>query len=135
MQDVVTDGPLTPGITTEERGWAMAAHLSALIAMWAGYMGFLGPLVVWLIKRNEMTYVDEQGKEALNFQLNMFGLGLALGIGSIPVLFVTLGLGFLLIIPLAIALVVYSIVMPIIAAIRTNAGDAYRYPYIIRVIT
>jgi len=113
----------------------MAAHLSALIAMWAGYMGFLGPLVVWLIKRNEMTYVDEQGKEALNFQLNMFALGLALAIGSIPVLFVTLGLGFLLIIPLAIALVVYSIVMPIIAAIRTNAGDAYRYPYIIRVIT
>ena len=135
MQDVITDGPLTPGITTEERGWAMAAHLSALIAMWAGYMGFLGPLVVWLIKRNETTYVDEQGKEALNFQLNMFALGLALAIGSIPVLFVTLGLGFLLIIPLAIALVVYSIVMPIIAAIRTNAGDAYRYPYIIRVIT
>src|SRR5207302_1154611 len=103
-----TDGPLTPGITTEERGWAMAAHLSALAAMWAGYMGFLGPLIVWLIKRNEMRYVDEQGKEALNFQLNMFVVGIALVVGSIPVIFLTAGLGFLLVFPLGLALIVYS---------------------------
>src|SRR5260221_9735806 len=132
MAEGFTDGPLTPGITTEERGWAMAAHLSALLAVWAGYLGILGTLIIWLIKRNEMRYVDEQGKESLNFQINMFVLGIALVVGSIPVVLLTAGLGFLLAVPLWFALVVYSVVMPIIAAMKTNAGEAYRYPYIIR---
>src|SRR5260221_3342883 len=78
MAEGFTDGPLTPGLTTEERGWAMAAHLSALLAVWAGYLGILGTLIIWLIKRNEMRYVDEQGKESLNFQINMFVLGIAI---------------------------------------------------------
>jgi hypothetical protein len=135
MSEGFTDGPLTMGITTEERGWAMAAHLSALLAVWAGYLGILGTLIIWLIKKDEMRYVDEQGKESLNFQINMFVLGIALVVGSVPVALLTAGLGFLLALPLWLALAVYSVVMPIVAAIKTNAGEAYRYPYIIRVIT
>ena len=63
------------GISAEERQWAMFAHLSALAggiitAGWAGSIGcFLGPLVIWLMKKETMPFVDDQAKEALNFNI------------------------------------------------------------------
>jgi uncharacterized Tic20 family protein len=135
MSDVVSNEPPVTGISAEERQWALFAHLSPLVAMWVGYLGFLGPLIVWLIKKDQMPFVNDQGKESLNFQLNIFVLGLLLGLVGIPTVFFTFGLAFLLIGPLALGLVVVSIVMPIIAATKANAGEAYRYPHIIRVIT
>ena len=57
----------------EARKWAMLCHLSALSGLLGNGIGFLiGPLVVWLIKRDDAPQIDEQGKEALNFQLTMF---------------------------------------------------------------
>ena len=80
----------------------MFAHLSALISIWVGYVGcFLGPLIVWLIKKNEMPYVDQQGKEAINFQLNMLGWTIVLGL----VVVLTLGLGLIIVAPPACAFV------------------------------
>jgi uncharacterized Tic20 family protein len=63
------------GIAAQERQMAMFAHLSALLggivtAGWAGSVGcFIGPLVIWLVKKDTMPFVDDQGKEALNFTL------------------------------------------------------------------
>src|SRR3546814_3802183 len=65
----------TPG--AEARQWAMFAHLSALVggiltSGWAGSIGcFIGPLLIWLVKQDTMPYVQEQGKEATNFQLTV----------------------------------------------------------------
>lgn len=56
---------------SEARNWAMAAHLSPLLAMFVG-LPFLGPLIVWLLKRDEHPYISEQAREALNFNLSMF---------------------------------------------------------------
>jgi uncharacterized protein len=119
-------GTLTP----EERQWGMFAHLSILIALWAGFI-FLGPLIIWLIKKDQSRFVDDQGKEALNFSLNV----LLLTIAGVLFGFVTVGFGFLLVAPLLVALGVLSIVMPIIAGMKANAGEAYRYPCIIRIVT
>jgi hypothetical protein len=56
---------------SEERNWAMTCHL----ASFAGYVlplgNIIGPLVAWLMKRDEFPLVDDQGKEALNFQISM----------------------------------------------------------------
>ena len=112
----------------------MFAHLSALVAIWMGGMGFLGPLIVWLIKKDEMRFVDDQGKEALNFQLNILLLKFAVLVIGIPLSIVTFGLGFALLIPLLAGLVVLDIVLAIIAAIDVNGGGTYRYPYIIRLV-
>ena len=133
MSDALTETPPIP-VSSEERQWAMFAHLSALIALALGGMMFLGPLIVWLIKKNEMQFVDDQGKEALNFQLNMLVLLVGVGFVGIPLTIVTMGLFGFLAGPIAVAVVVLSIVMPIIAGIKANEGEAYRYPYIIRVI-
>src|SRR5690606_24727412 len=68
--------PVAPGTpSAEERQWAMFAHLSALVggiltSGWAGSIGcFIGPLIIWLVKKDTMPFVDDQGKEAPNFHI------------------------------------------------------------------
>src|SRR5438445_1359399 len=55
--------------TPDERSWGMLAHLSGLLAFLLGGMSFLGPLIVWLIKKDQSPFVADQAKEALNFQI------------------------------------------------------------------
>jgi uncharacterized Tic20 family protein len=103
----------------------MACHLSAL----AGYMtlfGFIvGPLIVWLVKRDESPLVDDQGKESLNFQLSMLVYYLA------ATLLVIVLIG----IPLLVALFVFQLVEIVVASVRANKGELYRYPLTIRFVS
>jgi uncharacterized Tic20 family protein len=135
MSNVPADQPYFADISADEKQWAMFAHLSALVATMLTGMGFLGPLIIWVIQKEKMKFVDDQGKEALNFQLTLIGAGFVLGAIGAPLALLTFGIGLLLVIPLAAGLVIYGIVMPIIAGMKANAGEAYRYPYTIRVIT
>jgi uncharacterized Tic20 family protein len=124
----------SPGeLTSDEKMWAMFAHLSALVTGWFG-LSFLGPLLIWIIKKDESRFVDYHGKESLNFQLNMFiYLVVAGAIGSI-IGAVTCGLGIFLAIPLVAAIAIYSFVMPIIAGVKANSGEYYQYPATFRMI-
>ena len=124
------------GISAEERQWAMFAHLSALAggiitAGWAGSIGcFLGPLVIWLMKKETMPFVDDQAKEALNFNITIsaiFLLMLVLGVA-------TLGIGFLIAGPIMLIVGIAALVFIVIAAIKANEGVAYRYPFAIRLV-
>ena len=124
------------GISAEERQWAMFAHLSALAggiitAGWAGSIGcFLGPLVIWLMKKETMPFVDDQAKEALNFNITVsaiFLLMLVLGVA-------TLGIGFLIAGPIMLIVGIAALVFIVIAAIKANEGVAYRYPFAIRLV-
>ncbi len=116
----------------DERQWAMFAHLSALIgALITGGIGvFVGPLVIWLIKKETMPFVDDQGKEALNFNITMAILGVALIVLTV----ITLGIGMLLTIPVGLAAAVAWLVFTIIAAIKSSEGVSYRYPLTLRLI-
>ncbi len=114
-----------PGLPKEVRNWGMACHIIALVGLFGNGIGFLvGPLIVWLVKREDHPFIDEQGKEAVNFQITMM---LAV-IVSIILSFVLIGIFFLLV------LIVLEIVLPIVAAIRANNGEYYRYPFAIRLI-
>ncbi|MCB1589446.1 MAG: DUF4870 domain-containing protein, partial [Xanthomonadales bacterium] len=66
--------PATPAgsPSAEERQWGLFAHLSALVGFIIPFGSILGPLIIWQIKKNEMPFVDDQGKEALNFQITVF---------------------------------------------------------------
>jgi uncharacterized protein len=108
----------------EARTWAMAVHLSALVGL-VGIPSLLGPLVVWLIKKDQMAFVDDQGKEALNFNLTL----LFAVIACVPLVF-CFGLGVIAIIGVVIAGLIFSI----IAAVKANDGVAYRYPLTLRLI-
>ena len=117
--------PTPPGSpSAEEKQWAMFAHLSALVGYIIPFGSIIGPLIIWQIKKNEMPFVDDQGKEALNFQITV------LIIAIVCILLILILIGILLLWALAIA----DLVFIIIAALAANNGQAYRYPFAIRLI-
>jgi len=124
------------GISAEEKQWAMFAHLSALAggiltSGWAGSIGcFIGPLIIWMVKKDTMPFVDDQAKEALNFNISVALVFLALFLLSI----VTLGIGLIIAIPAWIIVGIAWLVFTIIAAIKAHEGVAYRYPLTLRLI-
>ena len=109
-------------ISKDERTWGMLCHLIAFSGVVVPLGSIIGPLVIWLIKKDEMPFVDDQGKESLNFQITML---IAVIISAILTVVV---IGFLLLAVLGI----FWLVVVIMAAIRANEGVAYRYPYAIR---
>jgi uncharacterized Tic20 family protein len=109
----------------EANTWAMLCHLTAL----STYIGvpfghIIVPLIIWLIKKDEFAFVDEQGKESLNFQISMTIYGIGAGLLCI----IMIGFVFLA------AIVVAHIVLIIMATVKTNQGEGYRYPFTIRFI-
>ena len=57
--------------TKDEKTWAMLCHFSSFIGLIFPFGNFLGPLIIWLIKKEELPFVEDQGKEVLNFQISM----------------------------------------------------------------
>jgi uncharacterized protein len=112
--------------TSEDKTWAMLCHLSGFL----GYFGvipfasILGPLIVWLLKRDKSSFVDEHGKEALNFQITM---SIAY---AIVFLLCFVFIGFLLL-PLW---GLWLIVLVVIAAIKASNGEYFRYPLTLRLV-
>lgn len=110
---------------SDARNWAMFCHLAALIGFLGNGIGLIaGPLVVWLIKREDHPFIDEQGKEALNFQITMLIAFFVSGI------LVFVGIGLLLLLVLGLA----ELILPIIAGIKAKDGVHYRYPLTLRLI-
>jgi uncharacterized Tic20 family protein len=131
----VQAAPNASGIDAQERQWAMFAHLSALLAGlltgWIGLIGcFVGPLVIWLVKKESMPFVNDQGKEALNFNITV---AIVYAVLLMLTLF-TLGLGAVLTIPGFFIVGIAWLVLTIIASIKANEGVAYRYPFALRLI-
>ena len=128
--------PPSDGVPSkEERQWAMFAHLSALVgglltSAIGGWGFFIGPLVIWLVKKDTLPFVDDQGKEALNFNITVGIVFLALLILSI----VTFGIGLIVAVPLWIIIGIAWLVFTIIAAVKANNGERYRYPLTLRLI-
>lgn len=112
-------------IEKDARTWAMLCHLAGFFFYVVPGVGhILGPLVIWLIKKDEYGFVDEQGKEAINFQISMSIYGFIFGI--LVIAFIG--------IPLLVLLWFAHWILMIVAAIKANDGDHYRYPLIIRLI-
>lgn len=137
-QDSTTAMPPPPPDGTanaEERQWAMFAHLSALAgglltSAIGGWGFFIGPLVIWLMKKDTMPFVADQAREALNFNITVSAIFLILLILSL----LTLGLGFLVTLPVMLIIGIAALVFIIIAAMKANQGIPYRYPFAIRLV-
>ena len=118
--------PLTPQPLTvaDERQWAMFCHLSTLLGYVIPFAHIVAPLILWSMKRDQSALINDQGKEALNFQI------------SLTIYLVIAGalmcalIGFV-IFPL---LLLFDIIVVIIAATRANHGEFYRYPGTLRFI-
>ena len=111
----------TPG--KEERTWAMLCHLCIVAQIFVPIL-ILGPLIIWLVKSDQLPFLKTQGKEVLNFQITLFLAGL------IGTALIVVGVGILVL----ILLWIYSIVAGVIGAVKVNEGVSYRYTLNLRLI-
>ena len=118
--------PVTPpGLPSPEaRKWALIAHLSGFLGCLSPFGSLSGPLLVWQLKKDQDVFIDDQGKEAMNFQISVAIAAL------ISVLLMVIVIGFLLI----WVVIIGAVILMIIAAIKANEGKAYRYPFCWRII-
>ena len=112
--------PLTPD---QERLWGMLAHLLSFVAAYIA-LGFLAPLIVLLLFGPRSAYVRAHAVESLNFNLSWLLYAI------VAVLLIFIGIGILILIALGIAYVV----LVIIASVRANNGEFFRYPLTIRFV-
>ena len=113
-----------PTPSKEVRQWAILCHFAAFFGLMFPFGSLLGPLILWQVKKDTDPFIDDQGKEALNFQITV---GIAWAVCFL--------LGFIVIgFVLMTVLVIGAVVMTIIAGIKANKGVAYRYPWTLRLI-
>lgn len=119
-----TQEPVSPQETPSAGQPSSESKMLGMLAHLLGIMGFLGPLIIWLIKKDDDPYVDEHGKESLNFQITMMiaffisGMSTIIFIGCITT-------------PI---LVIADIILCIMAGMKANEGISYKYPLTIRFI-
>ena len=118
------DGP--PGNEVVEtdpdaRNMAMLAHLLG------AFLGIFGPLIIWLMKKDEMPFVDQQGKDALNFHITLLIAYLVSSDAWIVLSFVTCGFGSFLFLPAIVGIA--QIVLGIMAGMEASQGKRYEYPF------
>ncbi len=123
--------PPPPGPESQARTWNMLCHLSALAGLVFPFGHLLGPLIVWQIKKNEFPSVDVHGKAALNFQITVT---IAVFVGAFAAAILTfIGIGFLLF-PLVMLLGLAGLILAIIAGIKANNGEDYKYPWSLELV-
>jgi uncharacterized Tic20 family protein len=141
MNDPTPDPAATASTATaapdaDQRTWALFAHLSilagaAITGGWAFSIGsFLGPLIIWIVKKDTMPFVNDQAKEALNFAITLAIIGFAL----LMLTLLSLGIAAILTVPLFLVVGVTAVILVIVAAVKANEGVAYRYPFTIRLV-
>jgi uncharacterized Tic20 family protein len=114
MDEIIVGAP-----SQDDRNFAMIAHLLGIIT------SFVGALVIWLIKKDESPFIEKEAKEALNFQITLLIGHVIAGVLSIVLI------GFLLF-PVLWAV---NIIFSILAAVAASKGQAYRYPFAIRLVS
>lgn len=109
----------------EARNWAMLCHLASFAGYVVPFGNIIGPLVIWLIKKDTMPFVDAHGKEAVNFQISLTIYVMI----SFILIFALVGLA---LVPI---LLLVGTILTVLAAVEASKGNMYRYPLTIRFVT
>lgn len=117
--------PGPPPLTEDDRTMAMLCHLLGILT------GFLGPLVLWLVKKDQSQFIHHHGREALNFQITLFLVMIALT--SVTLVLMLFLVGFLLL-PVLCAIPIIGLILEILAAVAAQRGEWHRYPFCIRLV-
>lgn len=107
-----------------EKQWVLLSHLSAFGGFIFPFGNILGPLLIWLLKKEKSSAVEAHAREALNFQIS---ISIYILISSVLII---VGIG-LVLIPI---LVIVQVVLIILAALAADRGEFYTYPITIRFI-
>ncbi|HET6739449.1 MAG TPA: DUF4870 domain-containing protein [Kribbella sp.] len=118
-----------PMSATQERTWAMVAHAGVVVAAWIA-MGFLCPLIVWLVFRNRSEFVRGHAVESLNFQISLL---IYSAVASV-LIYLTFGFGAVIVVPVLVVGGIVALVLVILAALAAFGGKGYVYPLTIRLV-
>jgi uncharacterized Tic20 family protein len=121
-----------PGVTDDEKTWALFMHLSLILSLLVAYLCILFPIFMWINKKEKSRFIDDHGREAINFQISMFLYGTILPLGLFLLGVVTCGAGFFLAVAVGMLTWVLGVVGVIRAALAANRGEYFRYPMTIR---
>ena len=112
----------------DERTMGMLIHLLAILTGW------IGVLVLWLVKRESSRFVDHNGKEAINFQITVILMAVGIVVIGALAAIVTEGMALIAVVPLYFIFIILILVFEIMACIRANRGEWVHYPMTIRLI-
>jgi uncharacterized Tic20 family protein len=118
------------GVSSDDRTWALASHIGALVTAWFAF-GFLAPLLVMLVK-TDSPFVRRHATESLNFQISMLIYSIVGAIAAFLVVILTFGIGALIVIPLVVVVLLVILLLVIQATVKASRGEDYRYPLTIR---
>ena len=110
--------------TQQERTLAMFCHIGGLLGLFAPPGNLIVPLVIWLIKKDQSAFINEHGREAVNFQINLS----IWAVVCFVLMLVIIGVFLLPLLGLA------GLVLGIVAGVKAYEGNPYRYPLIIRLV-
>ena len=115
---------------SEERNWAMGCHLSALLGfVLVPSANVFAPLLIWLLKKNDSGFIDEHGRESLNFHISLWIYTLLAWLLCFTVILIPLA------VLMGIAIYLGGIIYTILAAVKASNGESYRYPLTLRLIS
>lgn len=140
--EIIDETTGLPQPTNQEVSGAVLTHLASFASLIVPFGNILGPLIVWLIKKDESNFVDVHGKESLNFQITytlimliLVGMGVGFAVSSGLSGFESgIALSVILSVLLIIMYWIFGLVMVIIAAVKANQKEYFRYPVSIRFI-
>ena len=124
--------PVNTNTSSSTRSWEVLCHLSSLVGLFVGFWGIpllniLGPLCVWLVKRNDSVGIDAHGKESINFHLSWTLYGF---VGVVLLIITLIGI-------LAVPFFIWGMcglmtILTLLAGVKASNGELYRYPLTIR---
>lgn len=126
--------------TADERTYTTFQHLVGLANLVSGVplIGLIATLIMWQVKKAQSPFLDDHGREAMNFQISLLIYTVAGVLAAVIFTIVTLGFGAVLVVPLGILGTIFLIVLQLVGCIRgamfANRGEYYRYPMCIRVL-
>lgn len=123
-----------PDTTDDERTYALMLHLSLLAHVVLTFIAILIPIIMWQVKKNDSPFLDDHGREAVNFQISLIIWSIALPIIAALVGVITCGVGLILLIPAALLPYIVGVVGMIQAAQAANRGEFFRYPMTFRFV-
>ena len=119
---MTTTATATTELSAETRNWTVASHLSAFVGLF-GVPSFLGPLFIWLLKKDDPQVVNA-AIEATNFNLSFLLYAFVAGLSIVALVGIIL-------LP---AVLITWFALTIVAAVRASDGEDYRYPFTIAFI-
>ena len=117
----------------EDRTWGILCHVASIAGFVVPFGNIFGPLIIWLIKKEEDPYIDAQGKESLNFQISITIYGAILFVLFVIAFLISPNFSFVLFVWLALLGFLGTVViLVILGSVQASKGNIYKYPFTIR---